>query len=69
MLRRCFYAQVMLHQDAEASSALMLYRKKPGQIERAQPMFLAAPPAEATTEVHLLTKDLQAVDPDLAAFQ
>ena len=47
----CDPAQVMLRKDAAAASALMLYRKKPEQIERAPPAFLAAPSAEASNEV------------------
>ena len=41
----------MLRKDAAAASALMLYRKKPNQMERAPPAFLAAPSAEASNEV------------------
>ena len=43
-------AQVMLRKDVAATSALMLYRKKPEQMERAPPAFLAAPSAEASNE-------------------
>ena len=41
----------MLRKDAAAASALMLYRKKPEQAERAPHAFLAAPSAEASNEV------------------
>ena len=43
----------MLRKDAAAASALMLYRKKPEEVERAPPAFLAAPSAEASNEARL----------------
>ena len=44
--------QVMVRKDADGASALMLYRKKPEEaLQAAEPMFIAAPPAEAATEV------------------
>ena len=50
--------QVMVRKDADGASALMLYRKKPEEaLQAAEPMFIAAPPAEATTEVcHVIWK-------------
>lgn len=42
----------MVRKDADGASALMLYRKKPEEaLQAAEPMFIAAPPAEASTEV------------------
>ena len=44
--------QVMVRKDADGGSALMLYRKKPEEaLQATEPMFIAAPPAEAATEV------------------
>ena len=44
--------QVLVRKDADGGSALMLYRKKPEEaLQAAEPMFIAAPPAEAATEV------------------
>ncbi len=44
--------QVTVRKDADGGSALMLYRKKPEEaLQAAEPMFIAAPPAEAATEV------------------
>ena len=51
----------MVRKDADGASALMLYRKKPEEaLQAAEPMFIAAPPAEATTEVR--PNDLEALD-------
>ncbi|CAK0731645.1 hypothetical protein CVIRNUC_000023 [Coccomyxa viridis] len=50
LLAAAGFDKVMLRKDAAAASALMLYRKKPNQMERAPPAFLAAPSAEASNE-------------------
>ena len=50
--RRAIVVQVMVRKDADGGSALMLYRKKSEEaLQAAEPIFIAAPPAEATTEV------------------